>query len=71
MVIFLDSSTTTLHFIKMLSRFKGLQFISNGVLTASLLSEFTEAQINILGKTVVKKRISINGSKAFNDPLIY
>lgn len=71
MVIFLDSSTTTLHLIKMLSKFEGLQIITNGVLTASLLSEFTEAQINILGGTVVKKRNTINGSKAFNDALTY
>lgn len=71
MVIFLDSSTTTLHLIKMLSKFEGLQIITNGVLTASLLSEFTDAQINILGGTVVKKRNTINGSKAFNDALTY
>nr|WP_263314190.1 DeoR/GlpR family DNA-binding transcription regulator [Mammaliicoccus sp. Marseille-Q6498] len=71
MIIFLDSSTTTLHLIKMLSKFEGLQIITNGVLTASLLSEFTDAQVNILGGTVVKKRNTINGSKAFNDALTY
>ena len=37
MVIFIDSSTTTLHLIKMLAKFEGLQIITNGVLTASLL----------------------------------
>lgn len=57
MVIFIDSSTTTLHLIKMLAKFEGLQIITNGVLTASLLSEFTDAHINILGGTVIKKEI--------------
>lgn len=71
MVIFIDSSTTTLHLIKMLAKFEGLQIITNGVLTASLLSEFTDAHINILGRTVIKKRNTINGSKAFNDALTY
>lgn len=71
MVIFIDSSTTTLHLIKMLAKFEGLQIITNGVLTASLLSEFTDAHINILGGTVIKKRNTINGSKAFNDALTY
>lgn len=71
MLIFLDSSTTTLHLVKMLSKFEGLQIITNGVLTASLLSEFTDAQINIIGGTVVKKRNTINGAKAFNDALNY
>ena len=70
MVIFIDSSTTTLHLIKMLAKFEGLQIITNGVLTASLLSEFTDVHINILGGTVIKRN-TINGSKAFNDALTY
>lgn len=71
MVIFLDSSTTCLHLVKNLSKFEGLKIITNGVITAALLSEFTNAQVSILGGEIVPKRATINGSKAFNDILTY
>ncbi|MGG5315598.1 DeoR/GlpR family DNA-binding transcription regulator [Enterococcus sp. AZ072] len=71
MVIFLDSSTTCLHLIKNLSKFDGLQIITNGVLTAVMLSEFTSAHVSILGGSIVPKRATINGSKAYNDSLTY
>lgn len=71
MVIFLDSSTTSLHLIKNLSKFDGLQIITNGVLTAAMLSEFTSAHVSILGGSIVPKRATINGSKAYNDSLSY
>lgn len=71
MVIFLDSSTTSLHLVKNLSRFDGLQIITNGVLTAAMLSEFTTAHVSVLGGAIVPKRATINGSKAYNDILTY
>ena len=64
MVIFVDSSTTSLHLIKNLSKFDGLQVITNGVLTAAMLSEFTTAHVSVLGGSIVPKRATINGSKA-------
>ena len=60
MVIFVDSSTTSLHLIK-----------NNGVLTAAMLSEFTTAHVSVLGGSIVPKRATINGSKAYNDILTY
>ena len=71
MVIFLDSSTTSLHLVKNLSKFDGLQIITNGVLTAAMLSEFTNASVSILGGTIVPKRATINGSKAYDYALSY
>ncbi len=57
--------------VKNLSKFEGLKIITNGVITAALLSEFTNAQVSILGGEIVPKRATINGSKAFNDILTY
>lgn len=71
MIIFLDSSTTSLHLVKNLSKFDGLQIITNGVLTAAMLSEFTTAHVSVLGGSIVPKRATINGSKAYNDILTY
>lgn len=71
MVIFLDSSTTCLHLVKNLSKFDGLQIITNGILTAAMLSEFTSANISVLGGSIVPKRATINGSKAYDNALSY
>ncbi|WP_207871868.1 hypothetical protein DOK78_002599 [Enterococcus sp. DIV2402] len=71
MVLFIDSSTTCLHLIKNLSKFNGLKIITNGILTAAMLSEFTSANVSILGGSIVPKRATINGSKAYNDILSY
>lgn len=57
--------------IKNLSKFDGLQVITNGVLTAAMLSEFTTAHVSVLGGSIVPKRATINGSKAYNDILTY
>lgn len=70
-ILFLDSSSTVLHLVHHLHKFKGLQVVTNGVVTASLLSEYTTASVNILGGCIVPKRFTINGSKAFNDVLTY
>ena len=39
MVLFLDSSTTSLHLVRNLARFDGLQIITNGIVTADMWSE--------------------------------
>lgn len=36
MVLFLDSSTTSLHLVRNLARFDGLQIITNGIVTAAV-----------------------------------
>ncbi|WP_017471432.1 DeoR/GlpR family DNA-binding transcription regulator [Amphibacillus jilinensis] len=71
MSLFIDSSSTALHLVNQLNRFNGLKVITNGVITASLLSEYTSADVNILGGSIVPKRFTVNGSKAFNDALSY
>ncbi|MGX7173783.1 DeoR/GlpR family DNA-binding transcription regulator [Enterococcus ratti] len=71
MVLFLDSSTTSLHLVCCLGKFEGLQVITNGVITAAMLSEFTTAKVSIVGGTIVQKRATINGAKAYNDILTY
>ena len=71
MTIVLDSSTTCLHLIKYLARFEGLHVITNGVVTASLLSERTNAEIVILGGAVSPHHQTVNGAKTYNDMLGY
>lgn len=48
MVLFLDSSTTSLHLVRNLARFDGLQIITNGIVTAAMLSEYTTAKVSVL-----------------------
>ena len=71
MILFLDSSTTSLHLVRNLARFDGLQIITNGIVTAAMLSEYTTAKVSVLGGAIVPKRATINGSKAYNDALSY
>ncbi|MEI2365003.1 DeoR/GlpR family DNA-binding transcription regulator [Niallia circulans] len=71
MNLFIDSSSTALHLVHQLNKFEGLQVITNGVITASLLSEYTSAKVNILGGSIVPKRFTVNGSKAYHDALTY
>ncbi|MGL9800704.1 DeoR family transcriptional regulator [Enterococcus sp. DIV1317a] len=71
MILFLDSSTTSLHLVRNLARFDGLQIITNGIVTAAMLSEYTTAKVSVLGGAIVPKRATINGSKAYNVALSY
>lgn len=71
MVLFVDSSTTCLHLVKTLAQFEGLQIITNGILTAAMLNEFTSAHVAVLGGSLVHKRATINGAKAYQDILTY
>ncbi|MCI1880730.1 MAG: DeoR/GlpR transcriptional regulator [Sporolactobacillus sp.] len=70
-VIFIDSSSTALYLIDFLRNYKGLQIITNGLMTASLLSEYTDFPINVIGGLIVPKRFTINGSKAMSDIATY
>lgn len=67
MVLFIDSSSTCLHLINILSKFKGLKIITNGLVTASVISEYIDADVIIIGGKIVKKRWTINGSSAIFD----
>lgn len=71
MVLYIDSSSTALHLVHQLNRFEGIKVITNGVITASLLSEYTNANVSVLGGSIVPKRFTINGSRAYNDALTY
>ncbi|MFB3166686.1 DeoR/GlpR family DNA-binding transcription regulator [Neobacillus sp. 179-C4.2 HS] len=71
MVIFIDSSSTALHLVDILTKYDGLQIITNGLITASLLSEYTTARVSIVGGSIVPKRYTINGSKALFDITTY
>lgn len=71
MTIVIDSSTTCLHLIERLSKFQGLHVITNGVVTAAMLSEKTNAEVCVLGGVVTSMRQTINGAKAYNDMLSY
>lgn len=71
MTIVLDSSTTCLHLIPQLARFQGIHVITNGVVTAAMLSEQTNAEVCILGGVVSPHHQTINGAKAYNDMLTY
>lgn len=71
MTLVLDSSTTALHLVRYLNKFRGLRIITNGVMTAMVVSEHTDAQVCILGGEISSKHQTIRGSKAYNDMLSY
>ena len=71
MTLILDSSTTCLHVIQQLTKFKGLHIITNGVATAALLAERMNAEVCILGGVVSTHHQTVNGAKAYNDMLSY
>lgn len=71
MVIFIDSSTTCLHLVNLLNKFKGIKVVTNGLLSAVMLAESTTARVSVLGGKIVNKRATINGSKTFEDILTY
>lgn len=62
--IFIDSSTTVLPLIPYLKEFKGLHVLTNGILTAHLISQNTDAHVTMVGGHVHKKSSSINGATA-------
>lgn len=63
-IIFLDSSSTCFYLAKKLSYFNNLTVVTNGLLTAHMLSEETENRIFSTGGEVYSKRSSVNGYHA-------
>lgn len=60
MTLFLDSSTTSLRMIPIIAKHEGLLVITNSVLTASMLSEYTNADVIILGGKVTRKKFTVH-----------
>lgn len=63
-ILFLDSSSTCFYLAKKLSYFNNLTIITNGLLTAHMLSEETDNRIFSTGGEVYSKRSSVNGYHA-------
>lgn len=59
--IFLDSSSTCFTLTKKLQNFQKLTILTNGLLTAHILSEATDFKIYCTGGSVYSKRSSANG----------
>ncbi len=62
--LFLDSSSTCFLLAKQLNFFKHLTVVTNGLLTAHMLSEETSSKIFCTGGEVYSKRSSTNGYHA-------
>lgn len=71
LTVIMDSSTTCLHMIPLIAQYHGIHVITNGVVTAAMLSENTNAEVCILGGVVSLRHQTINGAKAYNDMLSY
>lgn len=71
MTLFLDSSSTVLHLIPYLSKFHGLHIVTNSSLTATLLAEYTTAEVIILGGIVGSKKFTINSAQALLQLRLY
>lgn len=65
MSLFIDSSTTALQMVPYLKSYRGLKILTNGVITAHLLSESTDAQVTCVGGRVHPNNSSINGAIAY------
>jgi len=61
--LFIDSSSTCQFFARRLSEKKGLTILTNGIITANLLSEETDADVYCACGKVYSKRSSIHGSE--------
>ncbi|MBF7097368.1 DeoR/GlpR family DNA-binding transcription regulator [Alkalibacter mobilis] len=64
MTLFMDSSTTVIQMIPFLKEFRGLKILTNGTLTAHLLSQNTDAEITCVGGKVHSRSSSVNGAVA-------
>lgn len=65
--LFIDSSSTALQLAKFLGHLRNIQIITNGLATASILSEQTCANVYILGGLVFSRRLTVNGARAFSE----
>ena len=66
MTLFLDSSSTASFIIRQLSPFKGLKVITNGIKTASLLSEYKNIKTYCTGGIIRDNSRSLVGHAAEN-----
>lgn len=64
MTLFLDSSSTVSYMIRMLAPFKGLKIITNGIKTATLLSEYKNIKIYCTGGIIRENSRSLVGQSA-------
>lgn len=64
MTLFIDSSTTALQIVPHLKEYNGLKILTNGTVTAQLLSENTNALVTCVGGKVHPNNSSINGAIA-------
>lgn len=71
LTLFIDSSSTCLHLIPLLNEFYDLRIVTNGVLTATLLSQYTDHEVNILGGRVNQKKFTINSGPSFEQLFDY
>ena len=62
--IFLDSSSTCFLLAKEMTKFNNLTVVTNGLLTAHLLSEESDSVIHCTGGRVYSNRSSVNGHYA-------
>ena len=67
MVLFIDSSSTCLHLVDILKKFKGIQIITNGLMSAFVFSERTPASVYCIGGKIESKKLTINSPKAHSD----
>lgn len=69
--LFMDSSSTVLHMVPLMKDFDALSIVTNSVLTAMLLSEYTNHNVSIIGGNVANKRFTVNDSRAVTQLLSY
>ncbi|RBP42249.1 DeoR/GlpR family DNA-binding transcription regulator [Garciella nitratireducens] len=65
MTLFMDSSTTVLQLVPYLKDYSGLKILTNGTITAQLLSENLHIQVTCVGGRVHPRNSSINGAIAY------
>ncbi len=65
--IFVDSSSTCLYLFEQLKKYAGLTVITNGLALAYFLAEKTDVNVIVIGGKVVSKRLTINGTEAYEN----
>lgn len=63
-VIFLDSSSSALAVIPWLSQFNSLSVITNGIKAATMLAEYPQIRVYILGGSLNSRSLSVHGTFA-------
>lgn len=70
-MIFMDSSSTVLHMIPLMKDIHDITIVTNSVLTAMLLSEYTDNEVILLGGVVSHKKFTINDSRSIAQLMNY